>query len=79
MADVGRVAPLHPVIAGLFEELPKPETMWARDGRMKWLKACAACFAVLYRGEGEVIISAQDNLQAAPTPKEPSEKENEGG
>ena len=47
---------LHPLIEGLFGALPEPETRWVASNRVKWLRAAASCFALLYMGDGEVHV-----------------------
>jgi hypothetical protein len=41
--------PLHPLIAGLLEELPKPKTEWPCEERKKWLEMVAGIFSVIYK------------------------------
>lgn len=50
---------LHPFIEGLLDTLPEPETNWAVEGRAKWLQAAAHCFDLIYKGSGEIQISAK--------------------
>jgi hypothetical protein len=50
---------LHPFIRGLLESLPTPETNWAVEGRAKWLQAAANIFDLMYKGSGEIHITAK--------------------
>lgn len=49
---------LHPFIQGLLDTLPEPQTNWAVEGRAKWLMAAANIFDLIYKGSGEIKISA---------------------
>lgn len=40
--------PLHPFIDGLLRTLPKPETVWPTNARVKWLQAAANIFDPIY-------------------------------
>lgn len=51
-------APLHPFIQGLLDSLPEPETNWTVEGRAKWLQAAANIFDLMYRGDGDITVSA---------------------
>jgi hypothetical protein len=42
----------------LLDSLPEPNTNWAVEGRAKWLQAAARCFDLMYKGSGEVQVSA---------------------
>jgi hypothetical protein len=53
-ADRGR----HPFIQGLLKTLPEPETNWTIEGRAKWLQAAANIFDLMYKGSGEIQITA---------------------
>jgi hypothetical protein len=59
--EVAVAAPsgLHPFIQGLLRTLPEPETNWAVEGRAKWLTAAANCFDLIYKGSGEIHITAK--------------------
>lgn len=46
----------HPLIQGLFDALPKPETMWPCAARIKWFEAAVGCFGIMYRGDGSVTV-----------------------
>lgn len=49
----------HPFIQGLLDTLPAPDTNWAVEGRAKWLQAAANIFDLIYKGSGEIHISAK--------------------
>jgi hypothetical protein len=49
----------HPFIQGLLETLPEPQTNWAIEGRAKWLQAAANIFDLIYKGSGEIDITAK--------------------
>ena len=44
-------APAHfdPLIQGLMERLPQPDTVWSLDDRGKWLRAAAVIFSLIYK------------------------------
>ncbi len=39
----------HPLIEGLLEELPKPQTEWTTEDRKKWLEMASTIFNVIYK------------------------------
>lgn len=49
----------HPLIYGLFRELPQPETLWDIEQRVDWLEAAEHIFRLMYRGAGKLEIAAQ--------------------
>ena len=49
----------HPFVQGLLQTLPDPDTVWAIEGRVAWLKAAATCFDLIYRGNGTITIEGQ--------------------
>jgi hypothetical protein len=55
-AEIGR----HPFIQGLLDTLPEPNTNWTIEGRAKWLQAAANIFDLIYKGTGEISITARD-------------------
>ena len=38
-----------PLIQGLMERLPKPDTVWSLDDRGRWLRAAAVIFSLIYK------------------------------
>jgi hypothetical protein len=54
-------APLHPFVQGLLDSLPEPETNWTVEGRAKWLQAAANIFDLMYKGDGNITVSAEKN------------------
>lgn len=50
---------LHPFVQGLLDTLPEPQTNWTVEGRAKWLQAAANIFDLIYKGNGEIDISAK--------------------
>jgi len=53
------VAGRHPFIQGLLDTLPEPQTNWTVEGRAKWLQAAANIFDLIYKGSGEISITAK--------------------
>lgn len=49
----------HPFIQGLLDTLPEPQTNWTMEGRAKWLQAAANIFDLIYKGSGEIHITAK--------------------
>lgn len=49
---------LHPFVQGLLASLPEPETNWAVEGRAKWLQAAANIFDLMYKGDGDINVTA---------------------
>lgn len=58
----------HPFIEGLLESLPEPGTNWAIEGRAKWLQAAALNFDLMYKGSGEIRITAAPSQTASAEP-----------
>jgi len=52
------VSGYHPFIQGLLDTIPEPGTNWAMEGRAKWLQAAANIFDLIYKGSGEIQITA---------------------
>ncbi len=50
---------LHPFIQGLLDTLPEPQTNWTVEGRAKWLQAAANIFDLIYKGTGEIDVTAK--------------------
>ena len=45
---------LDPLIQGLVNRLPEPDSIWSLNDRVKWLKTAANIFGLIYKcGEGE--------------------------
>ena len=42
-------AHFDPLIQGLMERLPEPDTVWSLDDRGKWLRAAAVIFSLIYK------------------------------
>ena len=43
-----------PLIQGLVDRLPKPDSIWSLDDRVKWLRTAANIFVLIYKaGEAE--------------------------
>jgi hypothetical protein len=49
---------IHPFIQGLLDSLPEPETLWAEEGRTKWLQAAANIFDLMYKGDASIVVHA---------------------
>jgi hypothetical protein len=58
-------APLHPFVQGLLDTLPEPETNWTVEGRAKWLQAAANIFDLMYKGDGNITVTAAESKKAA--------------
>lgn len=52
-SDNGGGGGFHPFIQGLLKSLPKPETDWSIDQRMRWLQTAAGIFDLMYTGNTE--------------------------
>ncbi len=57
----GNGSDLHPFIQGLLSTLPNTKTEWKVDQRIKWLKAAALIFDLMYEGDGGIQIQAVQN------------------
>ena len=58
-SDGGGMGIRHPFIEGLLQTLPDPDTVWAIEGRVAWLKAAATCFDLIYRGNGTITVEGE--------------------
>ena len=58
-------APLHPFVQGLLDSLPEPETNWTVEGRAKWLQAAANIFDLMYKGNGDISVTATSDTNKA--------------
>ena len=47
-----------PLIQGLMERLPKPDTVWSLDDRGKWLRAAAVIFSLIYKLDERDLLGA---------------------
>lgn len=54
--DGSDISDLHPFIQGLLKTLPKPQTEWKADGRVKWLQTAANIFDLIYKGDGGIEV-----------------------
>lgn len=52
---------LHPFIQGLLDTLPAPATNWTVEGRAKWLQAAANIFDLIYKGDGQISVKAEQS------------------
>lgn len=50
---------LNPFIEGLLDELPEKGTPWAIDDQANWLQAAAQIFRILYKGDGEIVVTVK--------------------
>lgn len=48
---------MHPFIRGLLDKLPRPESDWAVQGRVKWLQTAANIFDLIYTVDGKDSVS----------------------
>ena len=53
----GGISDHDPLIIGLFQKLPAPESEWAAPARLKWLQTAANVFDLLYKGDGGIVVS----------------------
>jgi hypothetical protein len=58
-SDGPDVSGFHPFVQGLLDTLPEPNTNWAIEGRAKWLQAAANIFDLIYKGSGDITITAK--------------------
>jgi hypothetical protein len=42
-----------PLIQGLINRLPEPDSSWALTDRVKWLRTASNIFGLIYKSEGE--------------------------
>src|SRR5262245_19789188 len=42
-----------PLIQGLINRLPQPDSVWSPNDRVKWLRTAANIFGLIYKSEGE--------------------------
>lgn len=54
----GDIGDHDPLILGLFQKLPEPDTDWSSKDRLKWLQTAANIFDLVYKGEGGIVVSA---------------------
>lgn len=57
-----------PLIQGLVDRLPKPDSTWSLDDRVKWLRTAANIFVLIYKagdGEGREIRLVLDKHETA--------------
>lgn len=64
VGDEPNTSGLHPFIQGLLGSLPEPNTNWTVEGRAKWLVAAANIFDLIYKGSGEITISAKSGEES---------------
>jgi hypothetical protein len=50
---------LPPFVQVLLDALPEPGTNWAIEGRAKWLVAASNMFDLIYKGAGEITVTAK--------------------
>jgi hypothetical protein len=48
-AELIEHATADPLLRGLMDRLPKPDTVWSLDDRGKWLRAAAVIFTLIYK------------------------------
>lgn len=60
---------LHPFIQGLLETLPEPGTEWKANDRADWLTAAATMFKLIYKGGGDVTVTAKPTSGGFGPPK----------
>ena len=64
---------LPPVVRELFALLPKPNTEWPLQERLRWLRAAEATFQMIYKDDGPPIVFEKAGgsgicINAIPTP-----------
>ncbi len=55
---------LNPFIEGLLDEIPKKGTPWTIDDQANWLQAAAQIFRILYKGDGEIMVTVKKGTPA---------------
>lgn len=55
----GGDSPLHPLIHGLVQALPKPGETWTLDDARDWLEAAAVNLRIAYKFKGSITVSAK--------------------
>ena len=50
---------LNPFIEGLLEEIPDKGAPWSIDDQANWLQAAAQIFRILYKGDGEIMVTVK--------------------
>jgi hypothetical protein len=65
---------LHPFVKGLIDTLPQPKAKWGVNDRVKWLRAAAYNFDLMYTDGGEIKI---EDVKAANEPKAKPEDDDE--
>ncbi|MCX7589169.1 hypothetical protein [Phenylobacterium sp. 58.2.17] len=48
---------LNPFIEGLLNEIPPKGTPWSIQDQADWLQGAAQIFRILYKGEGEILVT----------------------
>ena len=48
---------LNPFVEGLLDELPSKGEAWPIEDQANWLQAAAQIFRILYKGEGEIVVT----------------------
>ncbi len=56
---------LHPLIRGLVEELPPPDSHWPEQMRRRWLDAARSILGLLYDDEPVTTGSPEQEERAA--------------
>ena len=52
--------PMHPFISGLLQTLPPPDSDWTIRDRAKWLQTAANIFSLIYRGDGQIVVTQHE-------------------
>lgn len=48
---------LHPFVVGLLQTLPKPESDWPVEQRVRWLQTASGIFDLIYKGNSGAAIT----------------------
>jgi hypothetical protein len=57
--DDGDDPPMHPLIRGLVDSLPKNGETWELDDAVNWLEAAAVNLRLVYKFKGSITVSAK--------------------
>jgi hypothetical protein len=61
----GKPKTRHPLVEGLLQELPEPQSDWSTEERKKWLEMASTIFNVIYKdadaGRGTLRVTVEKN------------------
>jgi hypothetical protein len=59
-----------PLLVGLFEKLPPPESEWKESDRLKWLQTAANIFDLVYKGDCGGFVITPARADRSPRPRD---------